>query len=97
MFICLEQTFSNYRDHASLRTATKSPLLRQPAHGALVVVFAEYDFVAHYKPGSTNIITTALSLRLDYDLRDDNPVLLRCTQSMMTVSLVQLSGGHCLG
>lgn len=36
--------------------------------------FAEYNFVVHYKSGSTNIIADALSRRPDYDLRENNPV-----------------------
>ena len=34
---------------------------------------AEYNFVVHYKPGSTIIIADALSRRPDYDPREDNP------------------------
>ncbi|KAE9029726.1 hypothetical protein PF005_g1443 [Phytophthora fragariae] len=31
--------------------------------------FAEYNFVAHYKPGKNNILADALSRRPDYDPR----------------------------
>ncbi|KAG3144597.1 hypothetical protein C6341_g18690 [Phytophthora cactorum] len=40
-----------------------------PAHGALVSLLSEYNFVVHYKPGKSNILADALSRRPDYDPR----------------------------
>ena len=69
-----EQTFIIYTDHASLRTATKSPHLSQRM-ARWLSFFAEYNFVVHYKPVSTNIVADTLSRRPDYDPRDDTPAL----------------------
>ncbi|KAG3110063.1 hypothetical protein PI125_g10377 [Phytophthora idaei] len=68
VYLLGEQTFAVYTDHASLRTATKSPHLSQ--HTARwLSLFSEYNFVVHYKPGKTNILADALSRRPDYDPR----------------------------
>jgi len=64
-----EQKFAIYTDHASLRTATKSPHLSQRM-ARWLSFFAEYNFVVHYKPGKTNILADALSRRPDYDTTD---------------------------
>ncbi|KAE9273797.1 hypothetical protein PR003_g29794, partial [Phytophthora rubi] len=63
-----EQTFAVYTDHASLRTAMKSPQLSQRM-ARWLSFFAEYNFVVHYKPGKNNILADALSRRPDYDPR----------------------------
>ncbi|CAI5726875.1 unnamed protein product [Peronospora destructor] len=63
-----EQTFALYTDHASLRTAMKSPHLSQRM-ARWLSFFSEYNFVAHYKPGKNNILADALSRRPDYDPR----------------------------
>ncbi|GMF38038.1 unnamed protein product [Phytophthora fragariaefolia] len=63
-----EQTFAVYTDHASLRTAMKSPHLSQRM-ARWLSFFAEYDFVVHYKPGKNNILVDVLSRRPDYDPR----------------------------
>ncbi|KAE9101001.1 hypothetical protein PF010_g14600 [Phytophthora fragariae] len=62
------QTFDVYTDHASLRTAMKSPHLSQRMARWLSFI-AEYNFVVHYKPGKNNILADALSRRPDYDPR----------------------------
>lgn len=72
VYLLGEQTFALYTDHASLRTATKSPHLSQRM-ARWLSFFAKYNFVVYYKPGSTNIIADALSRRPDYDPREDVP------------------------
>ncbi|KAF1318485.1 reverse transcriptase, partial [Globisporangium splendens] len=63
-----EERFAIYTDHASLRTAVKTPHLSQRM-ARWFSFFAEYNFVVHYKPGKTNILADALSRRPDYDLK----------------------------
>lgn len=73
VYLLGEQAFAIYTDHTSLRTATKSPHFSHRM-ARWLSFFAEYNFVVHYKPGSTNIIADALSRRPDYDFRAYNPV-----------------------
>ncbi|KAE9300791.1 hypothetical protein PR003_g22669 [Phytophthora rubi] len=68
VYLLGEQTFAVYTDHASLRTAMKSPHLSQRM-ARWLSFFARYNFVVHYKPGKNNILADALSRRPDYDLR----------------------------
>uniref|UniRef100_H3GBI2 Reverse transcriptase n=1 Tax=Phytophthora ramorum TaxID=164328 RepID=H3GBI2_PHYRM len=68
VYLLGEQTFAVYTDHASLRTAMKSPHLSQ-CMARWLSFFAEYNFVVHYKPGKNNILADALSRRPDYDPR----------------------------
>ena len=59
--------FVIYTDHASLRTATKSPhLSRRMARW--LSFFAEYNFEVKSKPGKRNALADALSRRPDYEL-----------------------------
>ncbi|OWY99623.1 LOW QUALITY PROTEIN: Retrovirus Polyprotein, partial [Phytophthora megakarya] len=69
VYILGEETFAVYTDHASLRTAMKSPHLSQRM-ARWLSFFAEYNFVVHYKPGKNNILADALSRRPDYDPRN---------------------------
>ncbi|GMF47896.1 unnamed protein product [Phytophthora fragariaefolia] len=68
VYLLGEQSFAVYTDHASLRTAMKSPHLSQRT-ARWLSFFAEYNFVVHYKPGKNNILADALSRRPDYDPR----------------------------
>ncbi|KAE8905878.1 hypothetical protein PF003_g10293 [Phytophthora fragariae] len=68
VYLLGEQTFAVYTDHASLRTAMKSPRLSQRM-ARWLSFFAEYNFVVHYKPGKNNVLADALSRRPDYDPR----------------------------
>ncbi|OWY95175.1 LOW QUALITY PROTEIN: reverse transcriptase [Phytophthora megakarya] len=69
VYLVGEETFEVYTDHASLRTAMKSPHLSQRM-ARWLSFFAEYNFVVHYKPGKNNILADALSRRPDYDPRN---------------------------
>ncbi|OWY97338.1 polyprotein, partial [Phytophthora megakarya] len=69
VYLLGEETFAVYMDHASLRTAMKSPHLSQRM-ARWLSFFAEYNFVVHYKPGKNNILADALSRRPDYDPRN---------------------------
>ncbi|KAE9064523.1 hypothetical protein PF007_g29168 [Phytophthora fragariae] len=68
VYLLGEQTFAVYTNHASLRTAMKSPRLSQRM-ARWLSFFAEYNFVVHYKPGKNNILADALSRRPGYDPR----------------------------
>ena len=65
-----ERTCAVYLDHASLRTAMKSPHLSE-CMARWLLFFSEYNFVAYYKPGKNNIFADALSRRPDYDPRSE--------------------------
>ncbi|GMF28375.1 unnamed protein product [Phytophthora fragariaefolia] len=65
VYLLGEQTFAVYMDHASLRTAAKSPHLFQRM-ARWVSLLSEYNCVVHYKPGKTNTLAAALSRRPDY-------------------------------
>src|SRR6218665_3369054 len=58
--------FVVYTDHASLRTATKSPHLSQRM-ARWLAFFAEYNFTVEYKPGKNNVLADALSRRPDWE------------------------------
>ena len=57
--------FIVYTDHASLRTAIKTPHLSQRM-ARWLAFFAEFNFTVEYKPGKMNILADALSRRPDY-------------------------------
>ncbi|OWZ09304.1 Retrotransposon Polyprotein [Phytophthora megakarya] len=60
-----EQMFAVYTDNALLRKAAKSPNLSQRI-ARWLSLFAEYNFVVHYKPSKANILADTLLLRPDY-------------------------------
>ncbi|KAF1317042.1 reverse transcriptase, partial [Globisporangium splendens] len=66
VYLLGEEQFAIYTDHASLRTAVKTPRLSQRM-ARRFSFFAEYKFVVHCKPGKSNILADALSRRPDYD------------------------------
>ncbi|KAF1319053.1 reverse transcriptase, partial [Globisporangium splendens] len=71
VYLLGEERFAIYTDHASLRTAVKTPHLSQRM-ARWLSFFAEYNFVVHYKPGKMNILADALSRRPDYDPKTKN-------------------------
>ncbi|KAG3046228.1 hypothetical protein PC122_g24387 [Phytophthora cactorum] len=60
--------FVVYTDHASLRTAVKSPHISQRM-ARWLSFYAEYDFRVEYKPGRLNVVAGALSRRPDYAVK----------------------------
>ncbi|KAG3233964.1 hypothetical protein PI124_g20977 [Phytophthora idaei] len=60
--------FVVYTDHASLRTAVKSPHISQRM-ARWLSFFAEYDFRVEYKPGRLNVVAVTLSCRPDYAVK----------------------------
>ncbi|KAG2908902.1 hypothetical protein PC118_g22402 [Phytophthora cactorum] len=60
--------FVVYTDHASLRTAVKSPHISQRM-ARWLSFFAEYDFRVEYKPKRLNVVADALSRRSDYAVK----------------------------
>ncbi|KAF1334651.1 reverse transcriptase, partial [Globisporangium splendens] len=58
--------FTVYTDHASLRTAVKSPHLSQRM-ARWLSFFAVYEFDVEYKPGRFNVIADVLSRHPDFE------------------------------
>ena len=65
-----EKMFSVYTDHASLRTAVKTPHMSQRM-ARWLSYFSGYNFVVFYKTGKNEILADALSRHPDYDPRRD--------------------------
>ena len=74
IYLLGEKPFAIYTDHASLRTATKSPHLSQRM-ARWLSFFSEFNFVVYYKPGKNNILADALSRRPDYQERSSTALI----------------------
>jgi len=88
VYLLGEKQFAIYTDHASLRTAVKTPHLSQRM-ARWFSFFAEYNFVVHYKPGKSNILADALSRRPDYDPKsksDDTNGACRLCEDVNTIA-----------
>ncbi|KAG2797770.1 hypothetical protein PC113_g21565 [Phytophthora cactorum] len=68
VYLLGSRPFVVYTDHASLRTAVKSPHISQRM-ARWLSVFAEYDFRVEYKPERLNVVADALSRRPDYAVK----------------------------
>ncbi|KAG2816696.1 hypothetical protein PC113_g23058 [Phytophthora cactorum] len=68
VYLLGSRPFVVYTDHASLRTAVKSPHISQRM-ARWLSFFAEYDFRVEYKPGRLNVVDDALSRRPDYAVK----------------------------
>ncbi|GMF29563.1 unnamed protein product [Phytophthora fragariaefolia] len=65
VYLLGSRPFVVYTDHASLRTAIKSPHISHRM-ARWLSFFAEYNFQVKYKPGRLNVVVDALSHRPDY-------------------------------
>ena len=62
------ETFAVYTDHASLRTAIKSPHLL-PRMAKWLAFSSEFNLIVEYRPGESNVLADALSRRPDFEER----------------------------
>ncbi len=79
--------FVVYTDHASLRTAIKSPHLSQRM-ARWLSFFADYNFTVLYKPGKMNILADALSRRPDYESPGSEPVAMSLIATVPSSTLL---------
>ncbi|OWY96800.1 Retrovirus Polyprotein, partial [Phytophthora megakarya] len=68
VYLLSNTPFVVYTDHASLRTAGKSPHISQRI-ARWLSFFVEFNFRVEYKPGRLNVVADALSGRPDYAVK----------------------------
>ncbi|OWZ02830.1 Retrovirus Polyprotein [Phytophthora megakarya] len=87
--------FVVYTDHASLRTAVKSPHISQRM-ARWLSFFAEYNFRVEYKPGRLNVVADALSRRPDYAVKtaDANRIDVARTYTLSSTLLDEVKAAY---
>lgn len=89
VYLLGDKPFVVYTDHASLRTAIKSPHLSQRM-ARWLSFFAEFNFSVEYKPGRFNVIADALSRRPDYESMPNAPVSMSARETSESSSITSI-------